>query len=144
MRTPTALALLFVMWSGDMLAKGQDTPSLDAARAAQGPIATPVMSKTLPEFPGKEAQVAIIEYPPGAVAQVHHHDAHVFVYVLEGSLIMGVKGSPVVNLSPGQSWYEGPNDIHTTGRNASRTEPAKFVAFFLKDAGKAAVIPGEK
>jgi len=140
MRTTLALALATTIWSGSVFAQHAHAP---AAPTAPTPIATPVMSKALPEFPGKEAQVAVIEYPPGAIAQLHHHDAHVFVYVLEGALVMGLKGSPVVNLSPGDSWYEGPQDIHTVGRNASATEPAKFVVFFLKDAGKPAVIPGE-
>jgi len=142
MRNCLALALAAVMWSGSVHAQVAHAPA-DATAKAPTPIATPVMTRALPEYPGKEAQVAVIEYPPGAVAQLHHHDAHVFVYVLEGSLVMGVKGSPVVNLSPGQSWYEGPHDVHTVGRNASNTEPAKFVVFFLKDAGKPAVIPGE-
>jgi len=142
MRNCLALALAAVMWSGSVHAQVAHAPA-DTTAKAPTPIATPVMTRALPEYPGKEAQVAVIEYPPGAVAQLHHHDAHVFVYVLEGSLVMGVKGSPVVNLSPGQSWYEGPHDVHTVGRNASNTEPAKFVVFFLKDAGKPAVIPGE-
>jgi len=143
MRISLAVALAAAMWSGSAFAQHAHAPATATAQQPPGPIATPVMTKALPEFPGKEAQVAIIEYPPGAVAQLHHHDAHVFVYVLEGSLVMGLKGSPVVNLSPGQSWYEGPQDIHTVGRNASQTEPAKFVVFFLKDAGKPAVIAGE-
>lgn len=143
MRISLAFALAAAMWSGSLSAQEAKPAASATAPKTPGPIATPVMTKALPDYPGKEAQVAIIEYPPGAVAQLHHHDAHVFVYVLEGSLVMGVKGSPVVNLSPGKSWYEGPHDVHTVGRNASQTEPAKFVVFFLKDAGKPAVIPGE-
>ncbi|MDR0182008.1 cupin domain-containing protein [Lysobacter arvi] len=143
MRTTLAFALAAVVWSGNLCAQATHAPAATAAQKSPTPIATPVMTKPLPEFPGKEAQMALIEYPPGAVAQLHHHDAHVFVYVLEGSLVMGLKGSPEVNLSSGDSWYEGPQDIHTVGRNASPTAPAKFVVFFLKDAGKPAVIPGE-
>ncbi|MET3930242.1 quercetin dioxygenase-like cupin family protein [Lysobacter sp. OAE881] len=143
MRISHALALAVVMWSGSLMAQEPNGHTSKTLQDAPGPIATPVMSKALPDYPGKEAQVLLIEYPAGAVAKLHHHDAHVFVYVLEGSLVMGVKGSPEVNLAPGQSWYEGPDDVHTVGRNASQTVPAKFVAFFLKDAGKAAVIPGE-
>ena len=143
MRTSLAFALLAVMWSGGLAAQDAHPQPATPSHEAPTPIATPVMTKALPDYPGKEAQMALIEYPAGAVAQLHHHDAHVFVYVLEGSLVMGVKGSPVVNLSPGQSWYEGPTDVHTVGRNASQTQPAKFVAFFLKDAGKPPVIPGE-
>lgn len=143
MRTSTAFTLAAMMWSGSVMAQDVDRAPGASTHNPPVPIATPVMTRALPEYPGKEAQVAIIEYPPGAVAQLHRHDAHVFVYVLEGSLVMGVKGSPVVDLSPSQSWYEGPRDVHTVGRNGSQTEPAKFVAFFLKDAGKPAVLQGE-
>ncbi|WP_206860522.1 cupin domain-containing protein [Lysobacter changpingensis] len=143
MRITLVLALAAAMWSGNLCAQASHAQAAAPTQKPPTPIATPVMTKTLPEFPGKEAQMAIIEYPPGAVAQLHHHDAHVFVHVLEGALVMGLKGSPEVNLSPGDSWYEGPQDIHTVGRNASQTAPAKFVVFFLKDAGKPAVIPGE-
>jgi len=143
MRISHVFAFAAAMWSSSVLAQDAGASAGASQHKAPAPAATPVMTRPLPEFPGKQAQMAIIEYPPGAVAQLHHHDAHVFVYVLEGSLVMGVKGSPVVNLSPGQSWYEGPDDVHTIGRNASATEPAKFVAFFVKDAGKPAVLPGE-
>jgi len=143
MRTHVAIALAALIWSGSIPAQEVQSPATPDPQKAPAPIASPVMTKALPDYPGKEAQVLVIEYPPGAIARLHHHDAHVFIYVLEGALQMGVKGTPVVNLSPGQSWYEGPHDVHTIGRNASQTKPARFVAFFLKDAGKAPVLPGE-
>jgi quercetin dioxygenase-like cupin family protein len=93
----------------------------------------PLMSKPLQDFPGKEAVMITVEYPPGASDPVHRHDAHAFVYVLEGSIVMGVKGGKEVTLTPGQTFYEGPNDIHTIGRNASQTKPARFVVFLLKN-----------
>ncbi len=95
----------------------------------------------LPEYPGKEAQMIVVEYPPGAVDPVHRHDAHAFVYVLEGSIVMGVKGGKTVTLKAGDTFYEGPNDIHTVGRNASDTQPAKFVVFLLKNKGAPILTP---
>jgi quercetin dioxygenase-like cupin family protein len=102
---------------------------------AQEAKVTSLMSKDLPEYPGKEGMMITVEYPPGCVDPVHHHNAHAFLYVLEGSVIMQVKGGKQVTLTPGQTFYEGPNDVHTVGRNASKTKPAKFVVFFVKDKG---------
>jgi quercetin dioxygenase-like cupin family protein len=99
---------------------------------AEDAIVKELMTKPLPEFPGKEMLMITVEYPPGAVDPVHRHDAHAMIYVLEGSIIMGVKGGKEVTLVPGQTFYEGPNDLHTVGRNASKTKPAKFVVFFVK------------
>jgi quercetin dioxygenase-like cupin family protein len=106
------------------------------AYAAEDAVVTPLMTQALPEYPGKEVLMINVEYPPGAVDPVHRHDAHAFVYVLEGSIIMQVKGGKEVTLKPGQTYYEGPNDIHVVGRNASNTKPAKFVVFLVKDQGK--------
>src|SRR5215468_4751093 len=98
---------------------------------AQDAQVTPVMSKDLPEFPGKEALMITVVYPPGASDPIHRHNAHAFVYVLEGTIVMQVKGGKEVTLTPGQTFYEGPNDIHTVGRNASATQPAKFIVLLL-------------
>jgi len=84
-----------------------------------------------------------VDYPPGCVEHVHRHDAHAFVYVLEGSIVMGVRGGKEVTLKPGQTFYEGPNDVHTVGRNASTSKPAKFVVTLLKKKGVDAVLPAE-
>jgi quercetin dioxygenase-like cupin family protein len=94
-----------------------------------------LMTKPLPEFPGKEAMMITVEYPPGAVDPIHRHNAHAFLYVLEGTIVMQLKGGKEVTLAPGQSFYEGPNDVHVVGRNASSTQPAKFVVVFVKNAG---------
>ena len=102
---------------------------------------TPLTSKDLPEFPGKEVLMITVDYPPGSVDPIHRHNAHAFVYVLEGSIIMQVKGGKEVTLTPGQTFYEGPTDIHTVGRNASSTKPAKFVVFFVKDKGAPVLVP---
>src|SRR4051812_49970262 len=108
---------------------------------AQEPKITPLMSKDLPEFPGKEGLMITVEYPPGGADPVHRHDAHGFIYVLEGSIVMGVKGGKEVTLTPGQTFYEGPNDVHTVGRNASTTKPAKFLVVLVKDRGAPALLP---
>ena len=108
---------------------------------AADPTVTSLMTKALPEFPGKEMTMITVEYPPGGADPIHKHDAHAFVYVLEGSIVMGVKGGEPVTLTPGQTFYEGPKDIHTIGRNASQTQPAKFVVVLLKDKNAPIFIP---
>ncbi|ELW9445580.1 cupin domain-containing protein [Burkholderia cenocepacia] len=112
-----------------------------AVRAAPSAIVTPLMTKPLDAYPGKEAQMISVEYPPGAVDPVHRHHADAFVYVVEGSIVMQVKGGEPVTLTPGQTFYEGPNDLHTVGRNASRTRPAKFIVLLLKDQGAPVLVP---
>jgi quercetin dioxygenase-like cupin family protein len=113
------------------------------ARAAPQPVVTPVMLKDLPDEPGKEMLMIAVDYPPGAVESIHRHDAHAFVYVLEGTIIEQVRGGKEVTLTPGQTFYEGPDDVHTVGRNASATKPAKFVVVLLKKKGVDAVLPAE-
>lgn len=106
-----------------------------AANAQQPPPPVEVetlMTKALADYPGKEAVVIEVTYPPGSGDPVHRHDAHGFVYVLEGAIVMGVRGSEPVTLNAGQTFYEGPQDIHTVGRNASSTESAKFLVFLIK------------
>jgi quercetin dioxygenase-like cupin family protein len=100
-----------------------------------------LMSKALPEAPGKEAMMITVVYPPGASDPIHRHNAHAFVYVLEGTVIMQVKGGKQVTLTPGQTFYEGPDDEHIIGRNASKTKPAKFVVFLLKNQGAPVLVP---
>jgi quercetin dioxygenase-like cupin family protein len=108
---------------------------------AQDAEVTPVMSKDLPDFPGKEGLMITVVYPPGASDPIHRHNAHAFLYVLEGTIVMQVKGGKELTLTPGQSFYEGPGDIHSVGRNASTTKPAKFVVFLVKDKGAPVLIP---
>jgi quercetin dioxygenase-like cupin family protein len=101
------------------------------------------MRKDLADFPGKEMLMITVTYPPGGADPIHRHDAHAFVYVLEGSIVMQVRGGKEVTLTPGQTFYEGPGDVHTVGRNVSTTMPAKFVAVFLKNKGVDVVLPAE-
>ncbi|HET9710753.1 MAG TPA: cupin domain-containing protein [Pyrinomonadaceae bacterium] len=128
------LVLIFLM-PGSLMAQ---QPA--ASQAPQASV-TSLTSKDLREFPGKEVLMITVEYPPGAVDPIHRHNAHAFVYVLEGSIIMQVKGGKEVTLTPGQTFYEGPDDVHTVGRNASSTKPAKFVVFFIKDKGAPVLVP---
>jgi len=95
----------------------------------------PLMTRDLAGIPGKEAVVLTVEVGPGQASKPHRHDANVFVYVLEGSLIMQVKGGAPVTLHPGDTYYENPTDIHTVSQNASKTEPARFLVFIVKDKG---------
>ena len=113
----------------------------DTALTPPGPVVTTLLTQKLDSVPGKEALMLTVEYPPGGADPVHRHNADALVYVLEGSIVMGVKGGAPVTLTAGQTFHEGPDDIHTIGRNASATKPAKFVVFLLKDVGKPALIP---
>jgi quercetin dioxygenase-like cupin family protein len=102
---------------------------------------TQLVSKDLPDVPGKEGLMITVEYPPGGSDPIHRHNAHAFVYVLEGSIVMQVRGGKEVALTPGQTFYEGPSDVHVVGRNASQTKPAKFVVFLVKDKGAPVLVP---
>ena len=108
---------------------------------AQEAKVTSLMSKELTENPGKELLMMTVDYPPGSSDPIHRHNAQAFVYVLEGSVVMQVKGGKEVTLTPGQTFYEGPDDIHVVGRNASTTKPAKFVVFLIKDKGAPVFVP---
>jgi quercetin dioxygenase-like cupin family protein len=123
---PLVLACLMIM-----------QPAVAAPQASVTPLAT----EALPEYPGKEVQMIVVDYPPGSADPVHRHDAHAFVYVLEGSIVMGVKGGKEVTLKAGDTFHEGPNDIHTVGRNASATQPARFVVFLIKNKGAPILTP---
>jgi quercetin dioxygenase-like cupin family protein len=115
--------------------------TLGPKEAPKEPKVTPLFSKDLPDFPGKEGLMLLVEYPPGSSDPVHRHNADAFVYVLEGSIVMQVRGEKEVTLTPGQTFYEGPTDVHVVGRNASQTKPAKFVVFLVKERGAPALIP---
>jgi len=120
------LALAFLM-AGTLIARDAEV--------------TPLMSKDLADFPGKEGLMISVVYPPGASDPIHRHNAHAFLYVLEGSIVMQVKGGKQITLTPGQSFYEGPNDLHTVGKNASSTKPAKFIVVLVKDKGAPVLVP---
>ena len=124
--TKVILALAFLM------------PSTLLAQEAK---VTDLMSKDLTNLPGKEGLMMIVDYPPGSTDPVHRHNANAFIYVLEGSIVMQVRGGKEVTLTPGQTFYEGPDDVHVVGRNASKTNPAKFVLVMVKDKGAPILVP---
>ena len=109
---------------------------------AQEAKVTELMSKDLTDIHNnKEGLMIMVEYPPNAVDPIHRHNSHGFIYVLEGSIIMQVKGGKEVTLTSGQTFYEGPNDVHVVGRNASDSKPAKFLVVFVKDKGAPILVP---
>jgi quercetin dioxygenase-like cupin family protein len=114
------------------------------ARAADEVKVTELMTKALDEYPGKEVTMITVEYAPGGKDPVHRHNAATFVYVLEGSIVMQMKGEEKVTLHPGQTFYEDPKGIHLVGENASKTKPAKFLVLLVKDKGAPILVPVEK
>jgi quercetin dioxygenase-like cupin family protein len=111
------------------------------AQAATPVKVAPLLMKDLPDVAGKEVAMVTVEMAPGAVSPPHKHEANVFVYVLEGSIVMGVKGGKEITLGPGETFVEKPDDIHTVGRNASKTKPAKFLVFMVKTKGAPVSMP---
>jgi quercetin dioxygenase-like cupin family protein len=109
--------------------------------AAEDAKVTPLVAKDLTDIPGKEGTMVTVEYPPGVASASHRHNAYTFVYVLEGSVVMQVKGGKEVTLGPGQTFYESPDDIHAVSKNASSSKPAKILVFMVKDKGAPATVP---
>jgi quercetin dioxygenase-like cupin family protein len=131
--TSTKLLLVLAFFATGALATG--------ALVTNEPKVTQVLSKDLTDFPGKEGLMLTVAYPPGGADPIHRHNAHAFVYVLEGSIVMQLQGGKETTLTPGQTFYEGPDDVHVIGRNASQTKPAKFVVLLVKDKGAPALVP---
>jgi quercetin dioxygenase-like cupin family protein len=129
LRTATLVAVLLCAPAGRLV--------------AQEAVVTPLMTKALADIPGKEALMITVEYPPGSSDAIHRHNAHAFVYVLEGSIVMQVKGGKQVTLTPGQTFYEGPDDVHVVGRNASTSKPAKFLVLLVKSQGAPVLVPAQ-
>src|SRR5215475_12041595 len=113
------------------------------AMAQEAAKVTSLMSKDLPENPGKEILMMTVEHAPGGSSPSHRHNAHAMVYMLEGSAVMQLKGGKEVTLTPGQAFYEGPDDVHLVDRNASTTKPAKFLVVLIKNKGAPALVPVE-
>lgn len=114
-----------------------------SAAPAQQTVSVPLLTKDIPEFAGKEVVISTVTYPAGVASAPHRHDAHTFVYVLEGNVIMQVAGGQAMTLGPGQTFYENPADVHATSKNASQTQPAKILVFMLKDKGKPGSRPAQ-
>jgi quercetin dioxygenase-like cupin family protein len=134
------LALTCVV-SSTLLA--QEPKVTHEAKATPEAKVTQLLSKDLTNLPGKEGLMITVDYPPGSSDPIHRHNAHAFVYVLEGSIVMQVRGGKETILTPGQTFYEGPDDVHVVGRNASQTKPAKFVVFLVKDKGAPVLVPAK-
>ncbi len=112
-----------------------------AAPSPPAPKVTSLISKELKDLPGKEGLMILVDYPPGSRDPIHRHNANGFIYVLEGSIVMQVRGGKEMTLNAGQTFYEGPDDVHVVGRNASQTKPARFVVVFIKDKGSPVLVP---
>jgi quercetin dioxygenase-like cupin family protein len=138
-----ALAGALIISSLSACAQHESKPAAAAPGAAEATKLTPLLSKEFANIPGKEGLMLTVEYAPGASSPQHRHNAHVFVYVLEGSIVMQAKGGQEVTLGPGQTFYESPGDIHAVSKNASSTIPAKFLVYMVKDKGAAPVLPAQ-
>jgi len=114
---------------------------INTAVVADGPAVTELMTQQLQDLDDKIGQVITVEYGPGMSSATHRHNAHIFLYVLEGSVLMQVEGGELKALGPGDTFYESPDDVHTVSRNASHTLPAKFLVFMLKDKGRPTAVP---
>jgi len=117
------------------------TPAVAHESDGNTPRITPIMQKAFPDIPGREGLVITVELPPGFVDKPHRHDAHVFVYMLEGGMETRVEGGPLVTLRPGDAFYETPADVHVETRNVSASKPAKFLVFFVKRQDAPPVLP---
>jgi quercetin dioxygenase-like cupin family protein len=105
-----------------------------SANAQVGTV-TRLMTRDLPDVPGKEGMMETVAFAPGEVSQPHRHNADLFVYVLEGSVITQVKGGVAQTVHAGEVFYESPTDLHIVSRNASETQPAKLLVFYVKVKG---------
>lgn len=135
----TLLLVLIFLSTGTLMAQ-QPTVTQQVPQAK----VTPLMSKDLTEVPGKEVLMIAVEYPPGSADPIHRHNAQAFVYVMEGSIVMQVKGEKEVTLTAGQTFYEGPDDVHLVGRNASSTQPARFLVLLVKAKEAPVLVPVPK
>jgi quercetin dioxygenase-like cupin family protein len=133
MRTLTSLAIIAA------LASLMGFASADSSKAPPAEVKA-LLTRPLPDLPGKEVAMATVTYPPGGATGPHRHDSDTFVYVLEGALVMQVDGGKEVTLRAGDTFYESPTDIHRISRNASSTAPAKFLVFAIKNQG----VPGTR
>ena len=139
----SALRAILPALSAALLAGGAGSATAADAPAPAQAAVTPLLAKDLTGIANKEGTMLTVEYVPGGASLPHRHDAHVFVYVLEGSVKMQVDGQPVVTLSAGQTFYENPSDVHRVSANASATQPAKILVFMVKDKDKPASAPAK-
>jgi quercetin dioxygenase-like cupin family protein len=134
---PVFLIASSLISTGTLMAQNAVTPP-----TAQETITT-LITKDLAVLPGEQVLMYTVDFPPGFSSPVHRHNAQVCVYVLEGSVVMQVRGKKELTLGPGQSFYEDPNDIHVVSRNASSTKPAKFLVFLINKKGAPLLLPAK-
>ena len=137
------MTLLAVLLTGILLTTHPSMAQKSFTPPTAHETITPLLTKDLAGSPGKEVLMYTVDFPAAFSSPIHRHDAQVSVYVLEGTVVMQVRGQKEVTLGPGQSFYEDPNDIHTVSRNASSTKPAKFVVFLIHKKGAPLVIPAK-
>jgi quercetin dioxygenase-like cupin family protein len=135
------VVILLCLMAGTLVA--QESKVTPEGKVTPEAKVTQLLSKALTDLPGKEGLMITVDYPPGSSDPIHRHNAHAFVYVLEGSIVMQVRGGKQVTLTQGQTFYEGPDDVHVVGRNAGDTKPAKFLVFLVKDKGAPIVVPAK-
>ena len=142
MKTPSTSPRRTVCWSLSTIIRILALSCTIANASAEEPVrVTELMTKALANAPGKEVTMLTVEYAPGGADPVHRHNASAFVYVLEGSIVMQMKGDKEVTLTAGQTFYEAPDGVHLVGRNASKTAPAKFLVFLVKEKGAPVLVP---
>lgn len=102
-------------------------------------------SQDLPKMDGDNLIVTIqqLEYVPGGTSDAHRHNGCTFVYVLEGALVARIDDGPEKIYRPGEMFYEPPLHLHAVSKNASQTEPAKFLVFRVIEKGKPATVPAQ-
>lgn len=105
------------------------------SRRTRAGTVTRLMTQDLPDLAGKEGMIEIVDFAPGEASQVHRHNADLFVYVMEGSIVTQLKGGSAQTVHAGDVFYESPTDIHTVSRNASETASAKLLVFYVKAKG---------
>jgi quercetin dioxygenase-like cupin family protein len=130
-----AMALVEGPWCAAHADEGKAPPSQAAVKE--------LMTRDVVGASGKEIRMLTVEYIPGGASLAHRHNAQVFVYVLEGAVKMQVAGGPLLTLGPGETFYEGPDDIHTVSANASATKPARILVFMIKNAGAPVTMPAK-
>jgi quercetin dioxygenase-like cupin family protein len=135
LRSGVLVTLLFI---GVAMSHAADSPPKASAATVK-----PVLTQPLPDLQGKEVLMLTVEYPPGGASPAHRHNANTFVYVLEGAVVMQVAGGKEITVKAGETFYESPSDVHRVSRNASATQPAKFLVFFVKDQGAPATAPAQ-
>jgi peroxiredoxin/quercetin dioxygenase-like cupin family protein len=112
------------------------SPDLAGALASLNPKkSTVLLTDPLPQLDDKEVVMLTVDVPPGGSSPPHRHNGYVYVYVLEGAMVMKTREGPETTVTAGQHFVERPQDLHMISRNPSATAPARFLVVMIKDAG---------